>query len=143
MTDTGRRVVLTVLVGVLGASLFIAGAGHVYLREWRRAAAWFTAGVGTLVVAAFALGDPASIALDSLPLAVSVPFAVVLLASVVDAYRVARRGPRSSGSSGPEGPACPHCGRPVDPSLDFCQWCTEPIDADDLDDATSPSRSAR
>jgi hypothetical protein len=140
MTDAGRRVVLTVLVGVLGASLFIAGAGHVYLREWRRAAAWFAAGVGTLVVTAFAAGDPAALTLGSLPLAVAVPFAVVLLASVVDAYRIARRGPRRT--SGPEGPACPHCGRPVDPSLDFCQWCTEPIDLEDVDEPVNTSRSS-
>jgi hypothetical protein len=141
MTDVGRRVVLTVLVGVLGASLFIAGAGHVYLREWRRAAAWFAAGVGTLVAAAFALGDPASITLGSLPLPVAVPFAVVLLASVVDAYSLARRRPRRS--SGPDGPACPHCGRPVDASLDFCQWCTEPLEPGDVDRPADSSRSPR
>lgn len=25
---------------------------------------------------------------------------------------------------------CPHCGRETDGELDFCQWCTEPIDVD-------------
>jgi hypothetical protein len=25
---------------------------------------------------------------------------------------------------------CPHCGRGTDAELDFCQWCTEPLDAD-------------
>jgi hypothetical protein len=25
---------------------------------------------------------------------------------------------------------CPHCGRETDPELDFCHWCTEPLDVE-------------
>ena len=26
---------------------------------------------------------------------------------------------------------CPHCGRETDPEIDFCHWCTEPLDRGD------------
>jgi len=27
---------------------------------------------------------------------------------------------------------CPHCGRETDPTLDFCHWCTEPVETTDV-----------
>jgi len=38
----------------------------------------------------------------------------------------------ASNASSPESASatveCPHCGRETDPTLDFCHWCTEPLD---------------
>jgi peptidoglycan/LPS O-acetylase OafA/YrhL len=126
MADPRRRALVAALLGLAAATVGIAGAGHAYLRQWRRAAAWFSfvLGAGLVLVAVFA--DPSTATPTSLPPQVTVPVYAVLLASVVDAYRLARR---SSGSA--DGPACPHCGRPVDPDLDFCHWCTRALEADD------------
>ncbi|OYR57908.1 zinc ribbon domain-containing protein [Halorubrum halodurans] len=49
-----------------------------------------------------------------------------------DGDRRARRtgsddGPKPPGST-PSTIECPHCGRDTDADLDFCHWCTEPID---------------
>jgi hypothetical protein len=80
-----------------------------------------------VLVAAFA--DPRTVTLATLPPAVSAPVVALLATSVVDAYVVARRRAAEAGAR------CPHCGRPVDSDLDldFCEWCTEPLDRDDED----------
>jgi hypothetical protein len=36
----------------------------------------------------------------------------------------------TSAGTAPSTTECPHCGRGTDAELDFCQWCTEPLDAD-------------
>jgi uncharacterized integral membrane protein len=130
MATASRRALVAALVGALGATIGIAGAGHVYLRQWRRAIAWFVTGVGAFfVLVSLFVGDPAEVTVASLPLTVSIPFAVVLLLSTVDAYRLATVTDRRR--SGEEGPTCPHCGKPIDEELAFCQWCTEPLDGRD------------
>ena len=62
-----------------------------------------------------------------------------------EADRGSGRGTPSVGDRDPDDPAagadgridpdepsavleCPHCGRETDPDLDFCHWCTEPLD---------------
>jgi hypothetical protein len=127
MATASRRALVAALFGALGATVGIAGAGHVYLRQWRRAIAWFVTGIGAFfVLVSLFVGDPASVTVASLPLTVSIPFAAILLLSTVDAYRLAATSERRESSD--EGPTCPHCGKPIDESLDFCQWCTEPLD---------------
>jgi hypothetical protein len=126
MSATGRRPLVAVLFGALGATVGIAGAGHAYLRQWRRAIGWFLAGIGAFfVLVSLFVGDPANVAVSTLPLTVSVPFALFLMLSTVDAYRLARDEERVV--EGDTGPSCPNCGRPVDDDLDFCQWCSEPL----------------
>jgi peptidoglycan/LPS O-acetylase OafA/YrhL len=126
MPDARRRALVAALVGVIAATVGIAGAGHAYLREWRRAAAWFSFVLGTGLVLVAVFADPATATPASLPATVTVPVYALLLANAIDAYRVASR-PRGSA----EGPTCPACGRPVDPDLDFCHWCTRSLDAAD------------
>jgi len=122
------------------------GLGHVYLRRVRRAAGWLAVllGVSFLFVDGAALtalvnGDPVD------PLAVA-PVVVVGALSVVDAYLVARaQNALARITATPDGQVthCPNCGRELDPSIDFCHWCTtdlsgldiEPVDAaEDSDD---------
>ena len=124
MSDTRRRALVAVLVGVLGATVGIAGAGHAYLREWRRAIAWFAFVLGTGLVLLSVFSDPATAAESpsALPINVTGPVLVLLVLSTLDAYRLALA-PGGHGTS--EGPSCPYCGHEVDPELDFCPWCTE------------------
>ena len=124
MSDTRRRALVAVLVGVLGATVGIAGAGHAYLREWRRAIAWFAFVLGTGLVLLSVYSDPVTAAESpsALPMTVTGPILVLLVLSTLDAYRLAL----TAGESGDgEGPSCPYCGHEVDPELDFCPWCTE------------------
>lgn len=112
------------------------GLGHLYLRAWVRAVLWFALWFGTLTVAVpsagpggmFALVERTLGALDSLPSEAVLGLASVTLFSTLDAYWLAARA-QSRARDADEGVAtCPHCGREVDADLDFCHWCSEPID---------------
>lgn len=138
-----------------------AGLGHVYLREWRRAALWFVTILASGVVFAVLFGDPASEEALTDP-SVLLPLLVTYVFSAIDAYAIANRlndeheagtPVEASGASAvAEDSAaatvgsCPHCGRDVDPELDFCTWCTEPLpgrqdDATEEEDrGTDPTR---
>jgi hypothetical protein len=138
MSDTRRRAFVAALVGMLGATVGVAGVGHAYLREWRRAVAWFTFILGTELVLLSVFADPAAVVAEegstasalatltstaaTLPTTVTVPLLILLVLSTLDAYRVALTQPRAGGT---DGPTCPYCGESVDPELDFCPWCTE------------------
>jgi peptidoglycan/LPS O-acetylase OafA/YrhL len=117
-----RRAVLAAAVAAVGGALFVAGLGHAYLREWRRAAAWFATVVGAMLVLVVTFADPRTVTLSTLPVTVLGPLVALSLASVVDAYRVGRRADRETA------PTCPHCGRVLDADLDFCPWCTRAVD---------------
>jgi hypothetical protein len=125
-----RRVVITVLAAVIGATVGVAGVGHLYLRRWRRAAAWFLVVLGATaaLLAVFVLpelggiADPGAVTAiepSSLPGIVVWPVFVLLLFSTLDAHRLATVAPRAG-----DGPTCPSCGKAADPELDFCPWCT-------------------
>ncbi|WP_416838974.1 zinc ribbon domain-containing protein [Haloferax sp. DFSO52] len=125
MVDARRRAVVAALVGVVGASLGIAGAGHVYLREWRRAIAWFTFVIGAGLVLVSTFSDPATASLETLPAEVTVPIIVLLFLNALDAYRVGIRGRRQTTDGKP---ACPICGGALDHELDFCPWCATELE---------------
>jgi hypothetical protein len=118
MTTSNRRVVVAVLVSVAGAALGIGGAGHAYLRRWRRAVAWFSLvlGAGLLLVTTFANPETATVA--TLPLRVTLPVVVLLALNTVDTYHVAR-----SADAEADAPSCSSCGRTLDQELSFCPWC--------------------
>ena len=133
-----RRAVVAAVVGIVGATLGIAGAGHVYLRQWRRAAAWFAAVLGVSIVLVFAFTDPRSVTADALPPEVLGPVVALLVASVVDAYLAGRESPRSRRrETGDDGPGCPACGRELDPTLDFCWYCSAPVEGGAEEEPTS------
>ena len=121
------------LAGLL--ALVVTGAGHAYLRRWARALGWFLVTFATVVAfvpesviqEAFT-GTPAD------PFALAWP-ALVVLASSVDAYLLARR-TRADTAGGAGDPAaggdrrCPECGREIDADLefDFCPWCSAELE---------------
>jgi hypothetical protein len=130
MTDTRRRAMIAALVAVLGASVGVAGAGHLYLRKWRRAAAWFSFVVGATIVLLSVFADPTTLSLadptaiasvdpETLPTAVTVPVFGLLFLNALDAYRLATQDSRT-----PDEATCPHCGGELDPEISFCPWCT-------------------
>ena len=135
MNRPSRRAVVATLAAVLGATVGVAGVGHLYLRRWRRAAAWFVVVVAATIalVAAFVLpetgglSDPGAVAaIDpaSLPGTVVWPVFALLLLSTLDAHRVATGAPAAGGDN----PSCPSCGKALDRTLDFCPWCTAELE---------------
>lgn len=123
MRGTRRRALIATLLGILGAVPGVAGIGHVYLREWRRAVAWFTFVLGAFLVLTSIFSDPTSLTPATVPLSVVVPVYGLLSVSVLDAYYLGIRGPSRFESA----LACPYCGGALDPELDFCYWCTSEI----------------
>ncbi|WP_129114832.1 zinc ribbon domain-containing protein [Halegenticoccus tardaugens] len=110
-------------------ALLVAGAGHVYLRRWRRAALWFLVIIGTAMAITTAVADPTTIeGAEDLPVEAMVATVVAFFLSALDAYTIARDGAPRGDAGSSDGESCPHCGREVDPDLDFCQWCTARLD---------------
>ncbi|MBB6646493.1 zinc ribbon domain-containing protein [Halobellus ruber] len=145
---SGKRPWLAALLGTLAT-----GLGHIYLRRWKRGLGWFAVAVAMSALfvppeAARALlsgsgGDVATLA----------PLLAVAVASVADAYVLARMSHREARDSDGERPStasesgsgsavaaggvtgtgagateCPECGKELDPELDFCPWCTTRLD---------------
>jgi hypothetical protein len=147
MTSQSKRPWLAALLATL-----VTGLGHFYLRRWKRGLGWFAA---ALVVSALFVPPEAARALLSGSggdLTTVAPLLAVGVASVADAYVLARMRQREIrdradvGAASESGPgngstvtagraaaeqvsasaeaACPECGKELDPDLDFCPWCT-------------------
>lgn len=147
MNENRRRVMIVLLLAVGGAVFGVAGVGHAYLREWKRALAWFLLALfGSAALIVSAVGEAVPSSVFELPPAVAAGIVFILLISVIDAFLVAIRNSRSTagvaGSAGPvagmsegsptgvdagQSVACPHCGRETDPELEFCMWCTREL----------------
>jgi len=142
-----RRPWLAAILGVIAT-----GAGHLYLRRWLRAGGWFA--LATLVTALFVPESALEAAQSggTVPFEQLLPTLAVVTMSVADAYFIAKLDSRpnpsleASASGGtnaaPRGDSttadgrsppsavdsedveCPHCGKPLDPELEFCHWCT-------------------
>jgi hypothetical protein len=120
-------------------ALFYPGLGHLYLREWLRALAWFGLTFATVALAlpssaipdgGFSL-DAVMDASRALPAEALIAVFILRVLNTVDAYRLARE-TRTEETADTDGEyRCPNCGRETDADLDFCQWCTEPLDAND------------
>lgn len=132
--STERRPFLAALLTVVQP-----GVGHCYLREWLRGCLWAGVWAGALVV----LVDSAGVELGVLewvavgfgvfPAAAGFPFEATLSMFAVTAFATldaywlaARNNHRLQDDIG----RCPHCGREMDPTLEFCHWCTEPRDGE-------------
>lgn len=127
-------------------AILVPGLGHVYLRSWLRALLWFW-----MVVLSFVLFVPEELVesvgsiTDAVALSTDLPFEaqlallVVITFSAADAYWQAAQTKQRI-----EGERCPHCGREVDGiEIDFCHWCTRPLDPDpeaELEEADPTSR---
>jgi type III secretory pathway component EscS len=109
------------------------GLGHLYLRAWVRAALWFGLWVTTvlLVVPSPDAAGPVDALVRALTLVADQPLEVTLaLVSVtvfgtLDTYWLASRRNYTQDTSEPR---CPYCGNEVDTDLEFCHWCTRPIE---------------
>lgn len=134
--------------------IVLAGLGHLYLKEWLRAAMWISliATVGIMTVSMYAPDAVASGGIATNPVqtvkslmgAFTVlefaPLLFVRLMCTIDAYRTAAR--KNHQQDQHDGVRCPACGREVDEDLDFCQWCTQPFTTEETEsnDATATSR---
>ncbi|MFB6095366.1 MAG: zinc ribbon domain-containing protein [Halodesulfurarchaeum sp.] len=126
------------------------GLGHLYLRAWLRAIAWFGLALLTALmvipestVTAFRTGGVSALyeASQTLPLEATLSLLVVRVLNVIDAYLTGLRDERETATTGAEGETCPECGRELDPDLDFCPWCTTrlaEVDEDEEPDPTMP-----
>jgi hypothetical protein len=131
---TRRSLVASVL------AFIYPGLGHVYLRAWIRAVAWFSLALVTaaLVVppsalTAFQDGGISGLmaASRSFPAEVTLSLLVVRILNVIDAYLIGLREAAVEEEAEPAESAagsCPECGRQLDEDLDFCPWCTTRLD---------------
>ena len=131
--------------------LVYPGLGHVYLRRWLRALAWFVFALVTaaLVVppAAFEAFDARGMqglmeASESFGLEVTVSLLAVRVLNVADAYLVAVRDAAArAAAAAVQGDGvvenCPNCGGELDEEIDFCPWCTMRFERESAEDATA------
>lgn len=137
MEGARRRAMVAAFVGVMGASIGVAGMGHLYLREWRRAVSWFTFVVGAGLILLSVFADPTAVTfatLDEVPPEVMGPLFVLLFLSTFDAYYVAARGAQDDA-----GARCPACRGELDPQVTFCPWCATEFERRPAVDPTEAS----
>ena len=133
------------LAALLGTA--VTGLGHLYLRRWLRALGWLA---GTIVASVLFIPESTISALNSGTISGSLsilPIGVISAASALDAYLIARkrlqinrdRATNTVGATGDnKSPACPACGKPFDPELEFCHWCTTEFEAVDVTGLDQP-----
>ncbi|MFB6148660.1 MAG: hypothetical protein ABEJ48_03255, partial [Halobacteriales archaeon] len=117
------------LAGLL--ALLYPGLGHLYLRAWLRAIAWFGLAFLTVsviipesVLTAFQNGGISAMmkASQSIPFTDILPLFVVRILNVIDAYWLATQRNRQQTDYAMEANACPNCGKELDEDLSFCPW---------------------
>lgn len=127
-------------------ALVYPGLGHVYLRAWLRAIAWFLV---ALFAAAMVMPESAYAAYETdgfsglievsrnLPLDALLSMTVVRVLNAMDAYLTGLQ--KSTTEEPPEAPrsTCPECGKDLDEDLDFCPWCSTRL-APDHDESPDP-----
>jgi hypothetical protein len=141
---------LAALLGVIAT-----GAGHLYLRRWLRALGWLALATTVTIVFVPEAALTSAGNGNPVPLEPFVPTLIVTALSVLDAYLVAKvtnrlnaslettetstenspsRATESTTGDGPTARSddddhvdCPHCGKPLDPELQFCHWCSTDI----------------
>lgn len=127
------------------------GLGHVYLRAWLRALAWFGL---ALVTAAMVIPESALTAFQSgglsglleasqnFPLEVTLSLFVVRILNVIDAYLTGLQRTTEPEAEPESAGSCPECGRELDEDLDFCPWCTTRLDGADESEETEETDGA-
>jgi len=126
--ETERRPVVAAFLSFLQP-----GLGHLYLREWLRAFLWAGLWLGSFAAVAasagieLASGDSVAALFGVPPWTGGVPTEVVLwslavaaLATLDAAWLAARNNHRLQSDIG----RCRDCGQELDPTLEFCHWCT-------------------
>ena len=148
MDSARRRVVVTALVALGGAMIGVPGVGHAYLRRWKRSLLWLTVTLGAgIMLLSYYVPDPSTLDpfdIGAIPIEVRATLFVITAVSVFDATLLAYLDGRSESGIGSDEPdvedgtrSCPYCGKPTDAELDFCTWCTEPLDGDDTHEAST------
>ena len=132
--------------------LLVTGLGHLYLRRWLRAIAWIA--IAFAISVAFVPESAATAVLSGEPVdpVTLLPGLFVGIGSAIDAFRIGRQEraetkqrvttgeafadveqgtPEAEAAVEGESIDCPVCGKPVDPDLGFCHWCTTEFETPD------------
>lgn len=130
---TRRSLVASIL------ALIYPGLGHVYLRAWLRAIAWF---VVALIAAAMVMPESAYAAYEAdgfsglleasqnLPMEVFLSMSVIRVLNALDAYLTGLQSAATEAKPAASD-TCPECGKELDADLDFCPWCTTRLEPED------------
>jgi hypothetical protein len=131
---TRRSLVASIL------ALIYPGLGHVYLRAWLRAIAWF---VVALIAAAMVMPESAYAAYEAngfsgllevsqnLPMDVLLSMTVIRVLNALDAYLTGLQTVAKEAAEPDAANTCPECGKELDEDLDFCPWCTTRLEPED------------
>lgn len=133
------------VVAAAGFSVLLPGAGHAYLRDWMRALIFIAIYVpivylfvptGELLEAATLVGSgsiidgvgaASSAFTDGTDLVGQFTILFVIMYATSNAvFQAVGYGPGGQSTAG--GTGCPVCGRELDTDLDFCHWCTTPLE---------------
>lgn len=132
-------------------SVVYPGVGHLYLREFVRAFAWF--GVAFLT-ALFVVPESAVTAFENggvsafleasrdLPSGAFLALFMVRALNVIDAVRLGLRSemePEPPEVEPEEGASCPHCGKELDEDLAFCPWCSTRLEPETGPEGEAPA----
>lgn len=117
-----------IIIAIIFALIY-PGLGHVYLKSWIRAIAWFLLAIATTflvvptsIIDAIESGGISVIFTETaqLPFEAYIALAAVNFFNIVDVYLLAN----AQRPSGEKFLVCHTCGQKLDPDLSFCPWCT-------------------
>lgn len=117
----------------IGLSVLYPGLGHVYLREWIRALAWFAiailAAMLVLPVELVEATETEGLGIllrtnEFLTFEAITALLAIRMLNAIDAAILALK------PTEPTQPTnnCPNCGGELDDDIDFCPWCTTPLE---------------
>jgi len=119
-------------------AVIVPGLGHIYIKMWLRAALWFALYFFTIefLMPSEALPDTLSVSAfadagAAVPTTVALLVLMVSVTNIIDAYLLTKQQNNVIRRHGGEAPAsCPHCGKDLDDDLEFCHWCTTPLETE-------------
>lgn len=117
----------------IGLSVLYPGLGHVYLREWLRAIAWFAIAIlAAMLVMPVELVEATeteglSVLLRTSEFLTFEAITALLAIRMLNAIDAAILALKPTTSEQPTN-NCPNCGGELDDDIDFCPWCTKHLD---------------
>lgn len=113
------------------------GLGHLYLRAWLRAVLWAVLWAGSFGLLVTTTGvDLSAVDLlaavfglfslvENFPVEAALAMFAVTVFATLDSYWLAAHDRQQARN---DAAGCPHCGKELDPTLEFCHWCTTRLD---------------
>ena len=128
-----------------GLSMVLPGAGHALIRDWIRALLFAGIAISAMALLlpfetladAGSVGEATDIFVGETDLVHRLLLTGIVFWAALDATFRATAGAGKGNAT--DAPSCPHCGRDLDEELEFCHWCTMPLESESEEEEEEPT----